>query len=97
MKKVLIISVLLLSIIACTNKSESFEFTIKGKVIGKDAGEICFVESWRDGDDVIIQYENGSFEYKGTSSCLYYSALAFNDTEEELLYLFHQSYGQLLC
>ena len=86
MKKVLIISVLLLSIIACTNKSESFEFTIKGKVIGKDAGEICFVESWRDGDDVIIQYENGSFEYEGTSLCLYSSFLAFCDAEEEQFY-----------
>lgn len=88
MKKVLIISVLLLSIIACTNKSESFEYTIKGKVIGKDAGEICFLKTGKNGDDVIIQYENGSFEYEGTSSCLYSSALAFNDAEEELLYLF---------
>jgi hypothetical protein len=88
MKKVLIISVLLLSIIACTNKSELFEYTIKGKVIGKDAGEICFIKTGKNGDNIIIQYENGSFEYEGTSSCLYYSALAFNDAEEELLYLF---------
>ncbi len=88
MKKILIISVFLLSIIACTNKSELFEYTVKGKVIGKDAGEICFLETGKNGDDVIIQYENGSFEYKGTSSCLYSSALAFNDAEEELLYIF---------
>ena len=88
MKRIYIYAVLLLSIIACTNKSESFEYTIKGKVIGKDAGEICFLESGRNGDDVIIQYKNGSFEYEGTSSCLYYSALAFNDAEEELLYVF---------
>ncbi len=88
MKKVLVISVLLLSMIACTNKSELFEYTIKGKVIGKDAGEICFIKTGKNGDDIIIQYENGSFEYEGTSSCLYYSALAFNDAEEELLYLF---------
>lgn len=88
MKRIYIYAVLLLSIIACTNKSESFEYTIKGKVIGKEAGEICFLESGRSGDNVIIQYENGSFEYEGTSSCLYYSALAFNDAEEELLYIF---------
>jgi thiol-disulfide isomerase/thioredoxin len=46
------------------------------------------VESWRNGYDVIIQYENGSFEYKGTSLCLYSSSLAFNDAEEDLLYIF---------
>ena len=86
-KRIYIYAILLLSIIACTNKTESFEYTIKGKIIGKDAGEICFMESWRIGNDVIIQYENGSFEYEGTYSCLYSTVLAFCDAEEEQLYL----------
>ncbi len=86
MKRLYIYAVLLLSIIACTNKTESFEYTIKGKVIGKEKGDVCFTESSRVGDDVTIPIENGTFEYSGTSTNIYASWITFCDEDQEQYY-----------
>ena len=79
MKKTLVILSILISVISCKQKPEFFNYKITGKVIGKESGELCFFESTRVGDEVVIPFENGTFEYKGKSTDILISSLAFYD------------------
>lgn len=96
MKKLVIISIFLLSIIACTNRSETFDYTIKGRVVGKDSGKICFAGQGRTEDEIVIPYEDGTFEYKGSSKVLYYSFLSFCEDDEEKLFIIAVEPGEII-
>jgi peroxiredoxin len=86
MKKYIVLIALLFVAFGCTNSPKTFEYTITGSVIGKESGEICFMETGKTGDDVIIKYENGKFEYNGTSPNMYCTGIIFTDDEEGNLY-----------
>ncbi|MCK4464900.1 MAG: redoxin domain-containing protein [Bacteroidales bacterium] len=79
MKKTLVILSILISVIGCKQKPESFEYIITGKVMGKDSGEICFFESSRVGDEVVIPFERGTFEYEGKTSEILSTSIAFHE------------------
>ncbi len=79
MRNTFIILLILIISIGCNNKPKHFDFTIKGKVIGQDSGEIVYFISPRVGDDIIIPFENGEFEHKGKANEILISALAFYD------------------
>jgi thiol-disulfide isomerase/thioredoxin len=77
MKKTLVILSILFSVIGCKQKSEFFEYIITGKVIGKESGELCFFESFRMGDQVVIPFENGTFKYEGKATDILIAGLTF--------------------
>jgi hypothetical protein len=79
MRNIFIILAILIISIGCNNKPKHFDFTLKGKVIGQDSGEIVYSISPRVGDDIIIPFENGEFEHKGKSNEILFSSLAFYD------------------
>ncbi|MCK4406053.1 MAG: redoxin domain-containing protein [Bacteroidales bacterium] len=79
MRNTFIILAILIISIGCNNKPKHFDFTIKGKVIGQDSGEIFYSISPRAGDDIIIPFENGEFEHKGKANEILFSYLAFYD------------------
>jgi thiol-disulfide isomerase/thioredoxin len=79
MKNTFIILTILIIFIGCNNRPKHFNFTIKGKVIGQDSGEIVYDLSPRVGDDIIIQFTDGAFEHKGKSNEIVISSLAFYD------------------
>jgi len=79
MKKTLVILSILISVIGCNQKPDFFEYIITGKVIGKESGELCFFESSRIGDEVVIPFENGTFKYEGKAYEILSTSLTFYD------------------
>lgn len=83
MKKFQIASlgILLIVLFSCNLVSAQFTYTIKGKVIGKESGEICIYESPRSGDLMqnIIKIKNGKFEFTANSSDMHICGIAFYD------------------
>lgn len=77
MKKILVILSIIIIVINCKRKPDPFEYTLSVKIIGRDSGEICFFESPRVGDEVIVPFKNGVFNYQGKASEIMFSSFAF--------------------
>ena len=78
MKKTILLLAIMIAIFGCKRQPEPFEFTIRGTIIGKESGQFYLSESPRLGDEIIISFENYSFEYSGSSSYMY-TSLIFPD------------------
>jgi len=77
--KHILTTILLITIVGCTRGPKPFEFTLSGKVIGQDSGEICYFLSNRKGDHEIIPFSNGEFHYTGVAPEVIAANLAFYD------------------
>ncbi|MDD2931251.1 MAG: DUF4369 domain-containing protein, partial [Fermentimonas sp.] len=61
-------------------QTTSFDYVIKGNVTGQQTGNIyLFGAGGRVGDEIKIPFEDGEFEYKGTSSFLYTGLVSIDD------------------
>ena len=69
---------------ACSHKTETFEYTISGKIIGEDSGQIELLDN--SGEDIFIQFKDSKFEHTGTATRMHLSTLSFSDDKEGLLY-----------
>ena len=57
-----------------------FDYVIKGSVIGQQTGNFyLFGAGGRVGDEIKIPFEDGEFEYKGTSSFIYTGLFSIDD------------------
>jgi hypothetical protein len=95
MKNSILILVVLITIFGCTRQPQPFEFTIRGMVIGKESGQFYFSESPRFGDEIIISFENHSFEYTGSSSYMY-SSYVFLDHSLQSVFSFVIEPGEIV-
>jgi len=77
MKRLFILAAIILAVISCQKQQDSFEYILKGEVIGKDSGKIGYHTSDRKGDVVFISFENGNFEHKDTSLEIYRTSIFF--------------------
>ncbi len=75
MKKTILILVFVAAILGCKRQPEVFDFTILGKIIGQESGQFYLSESPRLGDEIVITFENYTFEYSGSSSYMYQSLI----------------------
>ncbi len=73
MNKSILFLIILAIALGCKPQPDTFEFTISGKIVGQESGQLFFTESNRAGDEISIPFENHKFEYKGTSSHMYLS------------------------
>lgn len=78
MKKTIAVLVFLAIALGCKRQPEVFEYTIRGTIAGQESGQFYLSESPRLGDEIVISYENHSFEYTGSSSSMY-SSMIFPD------------------
>ena len=83
MKKAIVILPFLILAISCNQKPKPFEYTICGKVAGRDSDEICLFESPRVGDQIIIPFKDGTFEYRGEALEVVITWLTFYDDLED--------------
>ena len=61
-------------------QTTSFDYVIKGNVTGQQTGNIyLFGAGGRVGDEIKIPFEDGEFEYKGTSSFIYTGLFSIDD------------------
>jgi hypothetical protein len=79
MKAVLRILILACIFSACSQKTETFEYTISGKIIGPESGQVSIAQNGK--DDIIINYDKSRFEYSGTSGRLHFAGLSFGGDE----------------
>ena len=64
-------------------RSTPFEYVIKGKVNGQQSGEFyLFGAGGRVGDETVIPFNDGTFEYKGTSPFVYTAMIKIDDFEK---------------
>jgi len=71
--------ILTMVLFSCSHVSKQFTYTIKGKVIGKETGKLCILESPRSGDQIVVNIKNGAFEYTAKTSDIHLASIAFND------------------
>jgi len=95
MKNSILILVVLITILGCKRQPEPFEFTISGTIIGKESGQFYLSESPRLGDEIIISFENHSFEYSGSSSYMY-TSLIFPDHSLQSVFSFVIEPGEIV-
>jgi thiol-disulfide isomerase/thioredoxin len=79
MKQIITFMIILAIVVGCTSRSEPFEYTIRGTVIGQDSGQFYMDESIRAGDELAIPFKNHQFEYKGTSPNMFKSSIRLED------------------
>ncbi len=78
MKRITLLIAVLIIASGCNRQPETFDFTLSGTVTGKESGEFYFFESLRLGDEVLVTFEDHSFEYCGSSPNMY-SSMIFKD------------------
>ena len=77
MRNTFIILSIIIGFLSCNTERTSFDFTIKGTVIGQDSGVIIYTLSPRVGDEIKIPFKNGRFEYHGKAKEEIFSSLIF--------------------
>ncbi len=77
MRNTFIILSIIIGFLSCNTERTSFDFTIKGTVIGQDSGVIVYTLSPRVGDEIKIPFKNGRFEYHGKAKEEIFSSLIF--------------------
>lgn len=79
----------------CKEQPEVFEFTIRGTIKNQETGQFYLSESPRLGDEIVIEFENYTFEYTGTSPYMY-SSLIFPDYDLQSVFSFLIEPGEIV-
>jgi len=77
MSRIIILFSIIVALLSCKKQQETFEYTLKGEVIGKDSGKLVYFESQRLGDEIKIPFEKGKFEHSDTAYGIYSSFITF--------------------
>ncbi len=95
MKKAILLLAIVAIMMGCKKQPQVFEFTIKGTITNQESGKFYLSESPRLGDEIVIHFENYTFEYTGTSPYMY-SSLIFPDYNLQSVFSFLIEPGEII-